>query len=263
MVISVVLVAVLAPWIAPHDPYDQDIERRLKPPAWNEGSVPGYSLGTDPLGHDILSRLIHGARISLTVAVLAVLVSGTLGVILGVVAGYFGGRIDNIIMRVAEVQMAFPLILLAIAVMFVLGSGLRNLILVIGITGWVTYGRVVRSEVLALKNREFVEAARALGNSPLAIMVRHVVPNVFSSVIVVATLEVARVIIMESALTFLGLGVDPRIPSWGGMLADGRQYLNVYWWVAVFPGLAIMFTVLGVNLVGDWLRDTLDPRVTQ
>jgi peptide/nickel transport system permease protein len=197
------------------------------------------------------------------VAVLAVLVSGTLGVILGVVAGYFGGRVDNIIMRVAEVQMAFPLILLAIAVMFVLGSGLRNLILVIGITGWVTYGRVVRSEVLALKKREFVEAAKALGNSHLAIMVRHVVPNVFSSVIVVATLEVARVIIMESALTFLGLGVDPRIPSWGGMLADGRQYLNVYWWVAVFPRLAIMFTVLGVNLVGDWLRDTLDPRVTQ
>ncbi len=260
ILMAVILMALAAPWLAPHDPRQQDLSLRLHPPGWAEGGDPSYPLGTDQMGRDILSRIIYGARVSLAVGFIAVAISGTLGVSLGLLSGYFGGRLDDIIMRVADIQLAFPFILLALAVMTVLGSGLRNIIIVLGITGWVQYGRIIRSEVLRLRSTEFIEAAHSIGNSDLAVIWRHLLPNVISSAIVIASLQVARVVVSESALTFLGLGIEPTIPSWGGMLSDGRDYINTQWWVSTFPGLALMLTVLGWNLVGDWLRDSLDPR---
>lgn len=257
----VVVAALFAPVLAPHDPYDQVLTRSLRPPVWGGGSW-AHILGTDHLGRDVLSRVIYGSRISLGVGLGACLVAGTIGTFLGLISGFFGGRLDDVVMRVADVQLAFPFILLATAVMFVLGSGLRNVIVVLGVTGWVVYGRVVRGQVLALREKDFIEAAVASGCTRAGTIIRHVFPNVSSSVIVIATLEVARVIIAEASLTFLGLGVDPRIPTWGSMLADGRQYLAGHPWIATFPGLAIMITVLGINLLGDWLRDTFDPKMT-
>ncbi len=260
LVAVVVFAALFAPLVAPHDPYEQVLSRSLRPPWWAGGTA-DHPLGTDHLGRDVLSRVIFGSRISLMVGVAAVLISGSAGTILGLLAGSLGGPIESIIMRLADVQLAFPFILLATAVMFVLGSGLANVIIVLGITGWVVYGRVVRAEAMQLREKNFVEAAVAVGCTPGRIIVRHILPNIVSSITVIATLEVARVIIAEAALTFLGLGVDPRIPTWGSMLADGRQYLAGHPWIATFPGLAIMITVLGINLLGDWLRDTLDPRM--
>ncbi len=256
----VVFAAVFAPLLAPHDPYEQVLTRSLRPPAWDGGTTE-HILGTDHLGRDVLSRVIYGSRISLGVGLGACLVAGTIGTILGLISGFFGGRVDDLVMRIADVQLAFPFILLATAVMFVLGSGLRNVVIVLGITGWVVYGRVVRGEVLAIREEDYVEASVAAGCTRARTITRHVFPNIASSVIVIATLEVARVIIAEASLTFLGLGVDPRIPTWGSMLADGRQYLAGHPWIATFPGLAIMLTVLGINLLGDWLRDTFDPRM--
>ncbi|MFO7942375.1 MAG: ABC transporter permease [Bacillota bacterium] len=256
----VVFTAVFAPVLAPYDPYEQVLTRSLRPPVWSGGSLE-HILGTDHLGRDVLSRVIYGSRISLGVGLGACLLAGTLGTLLGLISGYFGGRVDDVVMRIADVQLAFPFILLATVVMFVLGSGLRNVIIVLGVTGWVRYGRVVRGEVLAMRRKDFVEAATAVGCSNTRTISRHVFPNVVSSVIVMATLEVARVIIAEASLTFLGLGVDPRIPTWGSMLADGRQYLAGHPWIATYAGLAIMLTVLGINLLGDWLRDTFDPRM--
>ncbi|MFP4199964.1 MAG: ABC transporter permease [Clostridia bacterium] len=257
----VVFTAIFAPILAPYDPYEQVLTRSLRPPVWSGGSSE-HILGTDHLGRDVLSRVIYGSRVSLGVGLAACLVAGTLGTFLGLVAGYYGGRVDDVLMRIADVQLAFPFILLATAVMFVLGSGLRNVIIVLGVTGWVRYGRVVRGEVLALREEDFIEAATAAGCSNTRTIMIHVFPNVVSSIIVMATLEVARVIIAEASLTFLGLGVDPRIPTWGSMLADGRQYLAGHPWIATYAGLAIMLTVLGINLLGDWMRDTFDPRMT-
>jgi peptide/nickel transport system permease protein len=256
-----ITMALLAPVLAPYDPGEQNLDARLQPPAWLDGGSLQHPLGTDHLGRDILSRIIFGSRISLLVALIAVAVSGTLGTLLGLAAGYWRGKIDSFIMLLADVQLAFPFILLALAVMAVLGPGLRNVIAVLGITGWVAYGRLLRAEVMALSSREYVEAARALGQKDSKIMLRHILPNIMPSVIVMASLRVANMIIAESSLTFMGLGVEPHIPTWGSMLADGRAYITSAWWLATFPGLAIMLTVLGVNLVGDWLRHTLDPRL--
>lgn len=256
-----ITMALLAPVLAPYDPGEQNLDARLQPPAWLDGGSLQHPLGTDHLGRDILSRIIFGSRISLLVALIAVAVSGTLGTLLGLAAGYWRGKIDSFIMLLADVQLAFPFILLALAVMAVLGPGLRNVIAVLGITGWVAYGRLLRAEVMALSSREYVEAARALGQKDSRIMLRHILPNIMPSVIVMASLRVANMIIAESSLTFMGLGVEPHIPTWGSMLADGRAYITSAWWLATFPGLAIMLTVLGVNLVGDWLRHTLDPRL--
>jgi len=259
--VVIFLVAALAPVIAPHDPYDQDIlGRNLLPPTFLEGGRRAFVLGTDALGRDLLSRLIHGARTSLLVGVVAVAVSGTLGVGLGLVSGYYGGRIDRLLMRLAEVQLSFPFILLAIAVIAVLGAGLRNIILVLGVTGWVTYARIVRGTVLPIKTLDFVSAARALGAPDRRIIFRHILPNVMGSVAVLGTFSFAQVILAEAGLSFLGLGVQPPAPTWGGTLADGRLYLATAWWLTVFPGLAIMVTVLAINVLGDWLRDALDPR---
>jgi len=261
ILVGIAASAIAAPLLAPFDPTLQEITLRLKPPGWTTPDGQFSLLGTDHLGRDILSRLIFGARISLIIGVSAVALAGTLGTLLGLVAGYQGGRVDDFVMRLTDTMLAMPFILLALAVIAVLGPSLRNIIFVLGITSWVSYARVVRAEVLTLRTREFVSAAQALGGDGRRIVFRHLLPNVLTPVIVIATLEVARMIILESALSFLGLGVQPPTPTWGGMLADGRAYLSTAWWQATFPGVSIMLTVLGINLLGDWLRDVLDPRL--
>jgi len=263
MVLGVIFSAVLAPLISPHDPILQDVEKRLIPPMGQEGADPRYLLGTDHLGRDIVSRLIYGAQISIVVSVSAVGLSAVLGTLIGLFSGFYGGKVDNIFMRIADVQLAFPFILLAIAIIAVLGPNLQNIILTMGITGWVIYARVVRAEVLSLREKEFITSVRALGGSNGRIIFNHLFPNVVPPIIVIVTLEMARMIIMEAALSFLGLGIQPPTPTWGGMLADGRVYLVTSWWLATFPGLVIMLVVLGINLLGNWLRDMLDPRLTQ
>lgn len=251
--------AILAPWIAPYNPSHQNLLDSLIPPFWQSGGSFVHPLGTDQLGQDIFSRLIYGSRISLIIGFSTVAISGTIGVILGLVSGYFGRAVDALIMRFVEIQLAFPFILLALLVMALFGQGLRNLIIVLSLTGWATYARVIRAETMAALGRPYVEAARTLGSSNVRIIVRHILPNVFAPVIVIATFSVALMIIQEAALSFLGLGVPPNVPSWGGMLADGRNYLTVAWWMGTLPGIAILLVVLGINLLGDWLRDMLDP----
>jgi peptide/nickel transport system permease protein len=253
---AVIVMAVLAPVLAPHNPSLINILNRLKPPG-----TPGHPLGTDNLGQDILSRLIFGSRVSLTVGISAVALGGIVGVAAGLVAGYYGGWVDDVIMRVVDIWLAFPAILLAIAAMAVLGAGLLNLILVLGMLSWTGYARLVRGEVLSLREKEFIEAARATGARGWPVMVKHVLPNIIAPVIVVASFAVASTILTEAALEFLGLGLPPAVPTWGSMLASGREYLSSAWWLAAFPGIAIMITVLGINLLGDWLRDVLDPRL--
>jgi peptide/nickel transport system permease protein len=261
VVVTVLLAAAFAPWLTPFDPLEQNINQRLREPGWQTAEGRVHVLGTDHLGRDILARVIFGSRIALVVGLSAVLISGVLGMAIGLVSGYFGGKVDDFFMRLADIQLAFPFILLAIAVIGVLGPSLRNIIIVIGVSSWVVYARVVRGEVLSIREREFVQAAIALGSRDGRVLVRHVLPNAFTPWLVVATLDMARVIVIESALSFLGLGVQPPTPTWGGMLADGRVYLSTAWWLATFPGLAILVTVLGINLLGDGLRDTLDPRL--
>jgi peptide/nickel transport system permease protein len=261
-VAGVVVTALAAPWLTAFDPVEQDIGERLRPPGWRDGHGRQHPLGTDHLGRDLMARVIYGARPALMVGFAAVLLSGILGMVTGLSSGYFGGRTDDVIMRLGDVQLAFPFILLAIAVIGVLGPSLPVIIVVIGVSSWVIYARVVRGAVLSLREREFVQAAHALGAGDARVVVRHILPNVFAPWLVVATLDMARVIVVESALSFLGLGVQPPTPTWGGMLADGRVYITTSWWLATFPGLAILVTVLGINLFGDGLRDTLDPRLT-
>ena len=261
VVLGVLLAAAFAPLVAPFDPLEQDIGQRLREPGWQDAQGRVHPLGTDHLGRDILSRIVFGSRIALVVGLAAVLISGVLGMLIGLLAGYFGGRVDDFLMRLADIQLAFTFILLAIAVIGVLGPSLRNIIIVIGVSSWVVYARVVRGEVLSIREREYVHAAVALGSRHWRVLVTHVLPNTFTPWLVVATLDMARVIVIESALSFLGLGVQPPTPTWGGMLADGRVYLSTAWWLATFPGLAILITVLGINLFGDGLRDTLDPRL--
>jgi peptide/nickel transport system permease protein len=248
------LAALLAPWIAPHDPSTVSLLDRLLPPL-----SAGHLLGTDPLGQDLLSRVIYGARVSLLVGFSAVAISGTLGVTLGLLSGFFGGWADAVIMRIGEVQLAFPTIILYVAVMATLGPGLEKLIAVIGVVGWVQYARIERAMTLSLREMEYVQAARALGASSGWIMLRHILPNTLGPLTVVASFGLASTMVIEASLSFLGLGVPPSVPSWGSMLADGRDYLRAGWWVATFPGMALTLCVLAVNLLGDWLRDELDP----
>ena len=262
VVVALVLAAALgAPWLTANDPTEQDITNRLKPPGSPDPSGRMHLLGTDHLGRDLLARVIFGARPALMVGFAAVAISGILGMVVGLLSGYFGGRTDDVFMRLADIQLAFPFILLAIAVIGVLGPSLPVIIVVIGVSSWVVYARVVRGSVLSLREREFVQAAQALGSGDGRILLRHILPNALTPWLVVATLDMARVIVLESALSFLGLGVQPPTPTWGGMLADGRVYISTAWWLATFPGLAILVTVLGINLFGDGLRDTLDPRL--
>ena len=248
VICGTVLMAVLAPALAPADPVKNSLVERLTPPMWNTGGSARHPLGTDTLGRDVASRLLYGARASLIVG-------------LGLLSGYYRGWADDALMRLGDVQLAFPVLVLAVAVLAVLGASLANVILVLGVTGWITYARIVRGETLSLRQREFVEAARALGATDLYLLWRHILPNVLPPVTVVATFSVARTIIAEASLSFLGLGIPPPAPSWGAMLDEGRNYITTGWWLALFPGLAILLLVLGINLVGDWLRDQLDPRM--
>lgn len=261
VLLLLLLAAALATVIAPFDPSAQDLSVRLKPPTWLVDGSPDHWLGTDSLGRDVLSRLIIGSRISVTVGVVAVSISGVVGTTIGIVAGYFGGLTDQALMRLADIQLAFPSILLALAILAVVGPGFLNVLLVLGATGWVSYARVIRAQVLSLREREYVLAARALGAGAGLILVRHILPNALSPLIVIATLQVASVVIAEASLNYLGVGVPVETVTWGGMLSDGQLYLATAWWLAVFPGLAIMVTVLSVNLLGDALRDILDPRL--
>jgi peptide/nickel transport system permease protein len=256
-----VVLSVAAPVVAPHPQDDIDVLRRLLPPAWDGAGSREYLLGTDQLGRDVLTRIIWGSRVSLVVGLSTAIVTVIIGVTVGLVAGYYAGVVDEILMRVADVLLAFPFVLLAMVVIVVLGPSLPNLILVLSVFGWVGYARVVRATTLAIKEREFVEAARTVGATSPRIIWRHILPNVFAPAIVIATFVASSAIIAEAALSFLGLGLPTAIPSWGAMLADGRDNLVAAPWLTWFPGLAIMITVLSLNLVGDWLRDYLDPRL--
>lgn len=257
----VVASAVCAPWIAPYSPVTVDIQHRLGPPAWMEGGTRAHLLGTDQIGRDLLSRVIYGGRVSLVIGLAAVLVSSSIGVLLGLAAGYFAGRIDWAISTVINVVLTFPFVLLALAVIAVLGPSLVNMIIVLGVADWPLYARVIRAETMAIREREFVLAGRALGMSHFRIVFGQILPNLVSVIVVIATLQVARVIILESFLSFLGLGVQPPTPAWGNMLGEGRVYMLNSWWIATFPGLAIFLTTLAINLMGNALRDWLDPHM--
>ena len=260
----VVVVAAFGPWLAPLDPERQIIASRLSPPGTTGPQGITHWLGSDVLGRDVLSRLLYGARISLLVGLAAIMVGGTLGTLAGLVSGYFGGWIDDVTMRLGDMQLAFPFVLLAIMFLVVLGPGVGNLVLVLGIGQWVTYARIVRAETLSLREKEFVEAARALGDSTTTILFRTILPNTVSPLTVIASFNVASVILTEAALSFLGLGVPASVPTWGSMLAESRDTLLANkWWLAVFPGVAIMLTVLSFNIIGDWLRDAMDPRLRE
>jgi len=257
---AIVVTALFAQQLAPSSPSAPDITLRLRPPV-GAGGAWAHPLGTDELGRDVLSRLMHGARISLMVGVLAVVLSCPAGVLIGVVSGYLGGRTDRLLMRITEIQLAIPTILLAMAVVTVLGPGVENVVLTLSVTGWTLYARLIRGETLAVRHREFVEATRAAGATERRVVFRHVLPNVVTPAIVVATFAVGTMIILEATLSFLGIGVPPRVVTWGSMLNGGRLYLASAWWLSAFPGAAIFVTVLAVNMVGDYLRDRLDPRL--
>ena len=262
MLLLVIFAAIFGPLISPLDPNRQDIMMRLADPLTAGRRNAFFWLGTDGLGRDVLSRLLYGARISLLVGVAAILVGGTIGVVAGLVAGYFGGWIDDVIMRLGDIQLAFPFILLAIMFLVILGPGVLNIIIVLGIGQWVTYARIVRAQTLSLREKEYVEAARALGDSTFLIIFRTILPNIIAPLTVIASFNVASVILSEASLSFLGLGVPPNVPTWGAMLADSRDQLMANkWWLAVYPGMAIVMTVLAFNILGDWLRDFLDPRL--
>jgi len=272
---TIACAAIAAPLVAPHDPYQGSLSVSRQCPAFTtcpnlggsfartgarEGTLE-YPLGTDPNGRDVLSRIIYAAQISLIVGVTAVVIGGTVGVVAGLVSGYYGGGVDSVIMRVADIQLAFPFILLAIAIVAVLGGGLVNVIIVLGIGSWVPYARIVRGQVFSAKGQEYVLAAQAMGARDATILFRHILPNVVTPAIIIATFGVAAAIIGEATLSFLGVGIQAPTPTWGNMLADGRAYVSSAWWLATFPGVAIMLTVLSINVIGDWLRDYLDPRL--
>lgn len=261
LVAAVLLAALLAPVVAPVTPEAQDLLRRLKPPAWMEGGSTANLFGTDHLGRDILSRVLYGARISAIVALTAVVVSGLIGTLLGLLAGYVGSYVDLAIMKVVEVFLSIPFVLLAIVIMALFGQGLPILIGVICLNRWIHYCRVIRGEVLSLRERDFVIGARALGVSNLRILLRHILPNTIASLSVVTTFSLATIILIEASLSFLGLGVPPTIATWGSMLNESRAYMIPSWWTSIVPGLAIFLTVLGVNLLGDGVRDAFDPRL--
>ena len=256
----VCIAAIFAEQLAPYDPNMMDLMNMTKPPAWMEGGSISHLLGTDNLGRDIFSRMLHGARVSLTVGFLATICSGIVGTILGLISGYFGGIVDHVIMRIADAFYAIPGILLAlVTLMVVQSSGIGTLVIVIAAISWVQYARLIRAEVLRLKGKEFVRASRTIGASPWFIISHHIVPNVWPTFIVVSTMSVASSILTEASLSFLGVGIQFPLISWGGMLSDGRALLATHWWVATFPGIMITIAILGITFMGNWLRDVLDP----
>jgi len=261
LLLCLVTTAVFCPVLAPHDPLHQNIMKRLRPPVWLKGGSFDHLLGTDHLGRDILSRIMYGSRISLVVGVFAVVLQVLIGVALGLLAGYYGGKIDSIISFMVNAMMGFPFILLAMSLVAVLGPSLQNIIIALGVTGWTVFTRVTRIETMKLREQEFVLAATSLAFKTKRILLRHVLPNLVPSLTVLSTVEVARAIIRESLLSFLGLGIQPPTPSWGTMLAEGRDYMLMQWWLAALPGAAIFISALGINLLGDALRDVMDPHL--
>jgi peptide/nickel transport system permease protein len=256
LTVAAVFVAVAAPWLTSHDPLRADFAASLKPPG-----TPGHPLGTDQLGRDLLARVLHGARLALFIGVCTVVVTAIAGSLLGLVAGFVECWPAAVLMRLADVQLSFPFILLALTINAIVGLGLRNIILSLSAAGWVVYARVVRGEVLSVKQRDFVHAAAALGVGRGRLLFRHVLPNVAPSIIVVSSLQFSQFIVAEAAISFLGFGIQPPTPAWGSMLSESRDFLYVAWWLAAFPGIALALTALGVNLLGDWLRDTFDPKL--
>ena len=256
-----VIPAVFATVVAPHDPLKGSLSKRLRAPVWQEGGSIEYPLGTDKLGRDILSRIIYGARVSLAVSAVAIFVGGIVGTSLGLISGYFGGRVDGLLMRLVDISLSLPTILLALVLVAAVGPSFGTVITVLVILLWARYARLVRGETLSIKERDFIARARVAGASHTRIMARYILPNVVNSLIVLATLQVGYVILLESALSFLGAGLPRPTPAWGLMVADGRELIVSAWWVSMFPGLAIMLTVLALNLLGDWLRDRLDPKL--
>ncbi len=261
LLFALVIPAVFAEQVAPHDPFKGNILERLQPPAWVEGGSWNHPLGTDKLGRDMLSRIIYGARISLTIAAISIVCGGLVGTTLGLLAGYFGGLWDHIIMRLVDIKISIPSILLALILAAALGPSYFTVIIVVALTLWTRYARLVRGEVLSLRSQDFVSRAKVSGASTSRIILRHLLPNVVNTIIVLATLEVGVVIILEASLSFLGAGIPPPNPAWGLMVADGRALVINAWWLSFFPGLAILLTVLSMNLLGDWLRDRLDPKL--
>ena len=253
--------AIFADVIAPHDPVKINLSDRLQPPAWLEGGSFTYFLGTDRQGFDILSRIVHGARISLAISLLAIALGGGVGTLLGLIAAYRGGWVDTLIMRIVDIKLAFPSILLALVLVAVMGGGFTTVVLVIALLLWARFARMVRGEALSIKEQDFIARAQVAGASPMRIMMRHIFPNVVNTVVVLATLEIGHVIILESTLSFLGAGLQQPTPAWGLMVADGRTLIVSAWWLFFFPTLAIILTVLAMNLLGDWLRDRLDPKL--
>jgi peptide/nickel transport system permease protein len=261
LLVLLVLVSLLGPFLDLPDPTRGNLRARMAAPTITWLSLGAHPLGADQLGRDILSRIVAGSRVTLAIALSAVILGGVVGTILGLISGYFGGLFDRLLMRLVDIQLALPLMLLALMVVAALGPSLTNLIMVLALVSWVRYARIVRGQVLAVRERDFVQSARAIGASPMRIIFKHILPNVLTPALVVATLELARLIVLEAGLSFLGLGVQPPYPSWGRMLADGRAYISSAWWIITFPGLALMLTVLSVNLLGDWLRDYFDPKL--
>jgi peptide/nickel transport system permease protein len=261
LMLLLVIPAVLAPLVAPYDPLKGSLAKRLKPPVWQQGGSIDHPLGTDKLGRDILSRMIHGARVSLMVSLVAIFVGGIIGTVLGLMSGYFGGKTDALIMRLVDISLSLPTILLALVLVAAVGPSFGTVIGVLVVLLWARYARLVRGETLSIKERDFISRARVAGASHTRIMAKYIFPNVVNSLIVLATLQVGYVILLESALSFLGAGLPRPTPAWGLMIADGRELIVTAWWVSMFPGLAIMLTVLSLNLLGDWLRDHLDPKL--
>ncbi len=263
IVLVIIFSAVFAPYIAPHDPQKLVPAKRLTPPAWMEGGSSEYLLGTDSTGRDLLSRIIYGARVSLLVALLGITISALFGTTIGLIAGYFGGIVDMIIMRIVDIMMSMPVLFLALALAAVIPAGMYIVVLIVSIFGWVGYTRIIRGEVLSLKERDFIALAKVAQASPFRIMTRHILPNLINTLTVMITLEVGGIIMFEAAFSFIGFGVQPPTPSWGNILSEGQNYLTTAWWIAVFPGLSLMAMVFSCNFIGDWLRDAFDPKLRQ
>jgi peptide/nickel transport system permease protein len=261
LTLVLVIPAVFAPLVAPYDPLRGSLAKRLKPPVWEQGGTIDHLLGTDKVGRDILSRIIYGARVSLAVSLVAIFVGGAIGTTLGLMSGYFGGWVDSVLMRLVDISLSLPTILLALVLVAAVGPSFGTVIGVLVVLLWARYARLVRGETLSIKERDFIARARVAGASHTRIMARYILPNIVNSLIVLATLQVGYVILLESALSFLGAGLPRPTPAWGLMIADGRELIVTAWWVSMFPGLAIMLTVLSLNLLGDWLRDHLDPKL--
>lgn len=261
VILLFVICAIVPQFIAPHDPFAQSLIRRLKPPSFLPRGVEGYLLGTDHIGRDTLSRIIHGARVTLLVSLFSVVVSALIGIWAGLAAGFIGGRTDAVILRLIDMQLAFPVVLLVIAIVAAVGPSLTNLVILMGLSAWPRFARIVRGSVLSVRGLEYIEAARSIGASKLRIMLRHILPNILSAIIVYASFELARMILLEATLSFLGLGVQPPTPTWGGMINDGKNYLSISWATSLFPGIAIALIILAFNLLGDELRDALDPQL--